>query len=238
MDIFASAAVKRERRPSLEYIPRHRHQSPYLALVLSGGYEEAGDYGRHRVGPGDIVLHGRFTAHLDRFSRAGAEILNLALPENFEPTFPFARVADADEAARLAERDPAKAVALLLKVARPAAPQPLDWSDELASRLIHDPGLALGGWAREHRLADETVSRHFRQIYGVAPKAFRAEARSRMAWKAILRGGRPLADLAFALGFADQAHMSRAVRAITGRPPSGWRETKSTGFKTEVTAAA
>src|SRR5579883_1985880 len=229
MDIFVSAAVKRERRPSLEYIPRHRHQSPYLALVLSGGYEEAGDYGRRRVGPGDIVFHGRFTAHLDRFSRAGAEILNLALPENFEPTFPFARVTDADEAARLAERDPAEAVALLLETARPARIPPLDWSDELASRLTHDPAVALRGWAREHGLTEATVSRHFRQIYGIAPKLFRAEARGRMAWKAILRGGRPLADLAFALGFADQAHTSRAVRAITGRPPSGWRTAGSTG---------
>jgi AraC-like DNA-binding protein len=238
MDIFVSAAVKRERRPSLEYIPRHRHQSPYLALVLSGGYEEAGDYGRRRVEPGDIVFHGRFAAHLDRFSRAGAEILNLALPENFEPAFPFARVADPDEAARLAERDPAEAVGFLLETARPAAAQALDWSDELATRLIHDPALALRGWAREHRLADATVSRHFRQIYGVAPKLFRAEARGRMAWSAILRDGRPLADLAFALGFADQAHMSRAVRAITGRPPNAWRKPRSTGFKTEAMAAA
>jgi AraC-like DNA-binding protein len=32
-----------------------------------------------------------------------------------------------------------------------------------------------------------------------------------------------LTDLAYELGFADQAHMTRTVRAITGQPPRAWR---------------
>ena len=33
----------------------------------------------------------------------------------------------------------------------------------------------------------------------------------------------PLADIAHATGFADQAHLSRAFRAAHGMPPSAWR---------------
>jgi quercetin dioxygenase-like cupin family protein len=37
-------------------IPRHYHWLPYAAVVLSGGYEEAGDGGRRHVRPGDVLI--------------------------------------------------------------------------------------------------------------------------------------------------------------------------------------
>jgi AraC-like DNA-binding protein len=67
------------------------------------------------------------------------------------------------------------------------------------------------------------VSRGFRQVYGASPNAFRMQQRGRLAWSRIVTADPPLADLAFALGFADQAHMTRTVRAITGAPPALWR---------------
>ena len=48
------------------FMDRHVHKRAYAALVLSGGYEEAGDSGRHRVQAGNVVLHEAFEAHLDR----------------------------------------------------------------------------------------------------------------------------------------------------------------------------
>jgi len=59
---------------------RHVHEKAYAALVLSGGYEEAGDHGRFRVKAGDVIFHEPFEAHLDRFSETGAAVLNLRLP--------------------------------------------------------------------------------------------------------------------------------------------------------------
>lgn len=38
-------------------LPRHRHSAGYMTLVLAGGYDEAGDVGRFRVGPGDLLVH-------------------------------------------------------------------------------------------------------------------------------------------------------------------------------------
>jgi hypothetical protein len=36
-------------------IPRHRHDQAYAALILSGGYEESGSFGRYRVRPGQRI---------------------------------------------------------------------------------------------------------------------------------------------------------------------------------------
>ncbi len=59
---------------------RHSHEHAYAAIVLSGGYEEAGDHGRFKVQAGDVVLHERFEAHINRFSASGATVLNLPSP--------------------------------------------------------------------------------------------------------------------------------------------------------------
>lgn len=62
-------------------LPRHRHDSAYAAVILCGGYEECGSYGRYRAKAGHVLLHRSFDAHLDRFERRGARVLNLPLDE-------------------------------------------------------------------------------------------------------------------------------------------------------------
>jgi AraC-like DNA-binding protein len=223
MDGFASVTLGFEQRPAWETIPRHRHRGAYLSLVLGGSYEETGDRGRIRVRPGDMLIHGAFDSHLNRFPAAGARILNLTLPDGVEPETGFARPRDADAAVRLAERDPQAAAELLVTTAMPARAHAKDWPDLLADALAADPALRIGDWSRERGLADATVSRGFRQVYGVPPSSFRAQLRGRLAWRRILDAGQALTDLAYELGFADQAHMTRTVRAITGRSPRAWR---------------
>ena len=36
-------------------LSRHMHTKPYVTLILSGRYIEAGDHGRFTVEPGDIL---------------------------------------------------------------------------------------------------------------------------------------------------------------------------------------
>jgi AraC-like DNA-binding protein len=223
MHSFASVTLGFEQRPAWEAIPRHRHRGAYLSLVLDGAYEETGDRGRIRVRPGDMLIHGAFDSHLNRFPAAGARILNLTLPDDVEPETGFARSQETERAIRLAERDPRAAAELLATTAVPASAHDGDWPDLLAQALTADPALRIGDWARERGLADATVSRGFSQVYGLSPSAFRAEVRGRLAWRRIVDAGQALTDLAYELGFADQAHMTRTVRAITGQPPRAWR---------------
>jgi AraC-like DNA-binding protein len=106
----------------------------------------------------------------------------------------------------------------------------MDWPDMLAADLLKNPQTRLDGWARAHGLAAETVSRGFRKVFGVSPAAFRAQARAQSAFARIVGNDAPLAAVAAEAGFADQAHMSRATKALTGRTPASWR--RSSPFKT------
>jgi AraC-like DNA-binding protein len=209
-------------------VPRHRHASAYAALVLSGGYEECGSRGCFRVGPGDVLLHGAFDAHLDRFENRETEIFNLAIPHRF--AFSLGSIADCDAVVRIAEHDAAAAGAYVCgRIVERTAPLN-GWPDALAAKLLANPNVRLDAWAQEHRLSAETLSRGFGRVFGVTPAMFRVEARAQRALLRIVETTAPLSGVAADTGFADQAHMTRAVKALTGATPQFWR--RSIPFKT------
>ena len=226
---FAQISNGRERWDPFVHVERHRHDRGYVALVLSGSYEESGSRGRFRVGPGNVLFHDAFDAHLDRFCSGGARILNL-LVEGFSSGPSIGYIADPDTIVKLAERDVVEAGAQLRAQLRPTQQVQYDWQDKLADDLLHDPGCLLDQWARDNHLAAATVSRGFRRIFGVTPAEFRLEARTRRALAMITTNEEPLAVIAVTTGFADQAHMSRAIRTLTGTSPGHWR--RSNRFKT------
>jgi AraC-like DNA-binding protein len=201
-------------------IPRHRHHHPYVALTLSGSYQESGTLGSYQVRTGHVLLHRSFDAHLDRFGLSGARILNL--PLTTEPLFGLGSVSDPDTIARLAETDVTAAVHALGEQLRPQSVPPSDWPDLLARDVRDDSRLRLADWAAVHGLAPETLSRGFRKVFGVSPAHYRLEVRAQHALGLILGGLTRLAAVAGAAGFADQAHMTRAITALTGRPPGYW----------------
>jgi AraC-like DNA-binding protein len=228
MGMFAQVTNGRETWRPRAMVPRHRHDRAYAALVLSGGYEECGSRGRFRVGPGDVLLHGAFDAHLDRFDNRETMILDLKLPHGI--AFALGRIADVDAVVRLAEKDATAAGALVCEqIVRKTMPAQ-DWRDALAGLLLADPGTRLDAWAEDHKLSAETLSRGFSRAFGVTPASFRAEARAHRAFALIVQTMMPLCAIAADAGFADQAHMTRAVKALTGEAPQFWR--RSNSFKT------
>src|SRR5437763_15248429 len=48
--------------------PRHRHLEGYASVVLAGSFVEAGFGGRVKLGPGDVLLHGKFDCHANSTS--------------------------------------------------------------------------------------------------------------------------------------------------------------------------
>ncbi len=212
-------------------LSRHVHEEAYAALVLAGGYEEAGDHGRFRVKAGDVVFHEQFEAHLDRFE-SSAVLLNLALPGGcFTPG--IASVVDADSVVRTAERNRKDAVDLLRSMMVAETPRSTDWPDELSAALIENPSLKLSRWGEAKGIAPWEVSRGFSLVFGISPEAFRARVRARHALKFIRNTRAPLASIAAELGFSDQSHMTRSVKQLTGMGPRAWRT--ANGFKTAAT---
>jgi AraC-like DNA-binding protein len=206
------------RHGAFERMDRHRHRQAYVALVLVGGYIEAGDRGRLRVQAGQAVVHGAYESHRNEFCAGGAQVLNLPV-HGAPPGAELGHVEDADAIARLAERDPGQAVELLQRTFRPTPARLNDWPDLLAASLAADPNLSLAAWADAMGIAPQSLSRGFRLAYGTSPKRYRLELRALQALRQLPDWPGSVAALAADAGFADQAHLTRAIVELTGQPP-------------------
>lgn len=204
-----------------ECLARHRHARGYIALVVCGDYEEAGDQGRLVARAGTVVVHGDWTAHRDRFGARGARVINLPAVAGLAAG--AGQISDPDAAGRLAEHDPAAAAIYVRDNFRRDAACGDDWPDLLAHTLANDPDIMLTHWADAMGLDPASVSRGFARAYGVSPKRFRLEVRTRRALAALPSWRGSLAGLAADQGFADQAHLARSVVALTGMSPVRFR---------------
>ncbi|WP_287154175.1 AraC family transcriptional regulator [Euryhalocaulis sp.] len=213
--------------PMTREIAHHRHDRPYATLILSGAYEEAGDSGRWRVEAGDVLIHGAFSAHRDGLARRPSMVLDLPLPFSAEFGPCCGRVRDPDAIVAAAANDRAEAADLLIEMMTEDAAAQGDAPDLLARALTHDGAAGIADWASEAGLTRETLTRQFSRLYGLPPARYRAEARARAAWRQIVGAEDRLADIAAQAGFADQPHMNRGVKALTGYTPGQWRRWRS-----------
>jgi AraC-like DNA-binding protein len=148
---------------------------------------------------------------------------------------------DVDAIRRAGEADPAQgqaAVAALVAGRAPLAPVLEHWVDALAARLAREPRLSIAGWVDAAGRSREATARAFQARFGVAPARLRLELRTRSAWLRIVDTREALADIAADLGFADQAHMTRAVRWLTAATPGQWRRRATGGVDRRVVAPA
>ena len=90
----------------------------------------------------------------------------------------------------------------------------------LLDRLGDPPSLA--EIAAEIGVSREHLIRRFSSVYGMPPMAWALQRRVARA-RTLLRGGMPPADAAAMLGFADQAHLTRAFRNAMGTTPGRYR---------------
>lgn len=201
---------------------RHLHTQSYASIVLAGSFVEAGFAGRIVVEPGDVLLHGRFDCHANS-SLCAQPVKILGLPWRDGGPEGHFRAGDADFIARIAERDPQECVEALAEDIVPARSVQGHWTARLASDLQAAASLSLRQWAGEAGCRPEALSRGFLHEFGVTPKQFRLEARTRRAWRELMSSSETLTTIAHDLGFSDLAHLSRSIRALTGRSPSDWR---------------
>jgi AraC-like DNA-binding protein len=81
-----------------------------------------------------------------------------------------------------------------------------------------------GRWPTRAGVSTRQVERLFARHLGVAPKTVARVVRFQAALRALMRDpGCPLADVAAAAGYFDQAHFVRDFRRMTGGVPRGYR---------------
>lgn len=222
---FRALSSGRVRHNRDERLCRHRHDTAFAAVVLSGSYAEAGDSGHHRVAAGDVIIHRAYESHLNCFGPTGCDVIILPLDFHWG-TFVVGRILDPDHVARVAEQSLPDACRYLAKHIASRQMPLEDWPDVLANALRENPDLAIADWARLHGLHPGSISRGFERRYGTTPAAFRATMRAHDAIRMIMASNMQLADIAAATRFSDQAHMCRVVRATTGQSPAALRASR------------
>jgi AraC family transcriptional regulator len=84
--------------------------------------------------------------------------------------------------------------------------------EELVEQSLHEP-LSLAQLAAAAHLGVSTFARRFRRSFGDTPHAYLVKRRVARARLLLARGECSLKEVAHACGFADQAHLTRTVRA-------------------------
>ena len=114
-----------------------------------------------------------------------------------------------------ADAAPSDVLAHFLSAAEGRQPDPLvAHAARIAGRLTSVDGLA-----RELGLSERQLRRRFHVAVGYGPKALARVLRFRRFMRAIDSGRADLAQLAFELGYADQAHLTRETTRLAGLPP-------------------
>jgi len=94
-------------------------------------------------------------------------------------------------------------------------------ADRLAQQVVREirGGGAVAGLARSLGISERQLHRRCLAAFGYGPKMLDRVLRMNAALDRA-RTGQRLAEVAAASGYADQAHLTRDVKALTGLPPS------------------
>lgn len=122
------------------------------------------------------------------------------------------------------DEDGLRALAAFLgRVRRPADPN-ISSAILAAASLDLESHPTVESWAAAHGMSPRTLQRLFRRHVGASPKFLIQRRRLQEAALRIERGeAHNLADLAAELGYTDQAHLARDMRAAAGLSPSALR---------------
>ena len=81
----------------------------------------------------------------------------------------------------------------------------------------------LGNLAEVAGVTRFQVIRDFKRVAGMTPGQYLRDCRIRAA-ATLMRTGKPLADIAFETGFADQSHLTRLFKSMRGVSPGAFRD--------------
>lgn len=232
-------------------IPPHYHGTVQLSLVLRGGYEERVGGTTLYCEPGVLLLHRPGSRHSDHFSEEGGRCLNVSLSDDLvgetqeldggAERWPSIRQGIPNRCAfdlrqLLWASDPPPAddvheIALTLvdrlvsgpALRAPASPPPWLWRvrEKVHEEFRRRPSLAeLAEEAGVHRTH---VARAFRRHFGCTVGDYVRRRRIESACRRLLEGTQDLGAVAYAAGFADQAHFTRDFRRLVGLTPGTFR---------------
>lgn len=107
------------------------------------------------------------------------------------------------------------------------------WLGEVRERLVAEfvKPPALTGMALAVGVHASYLGRAFRRRYGITPGQFVHHLRIEWAADALVRTDKPLCQIAYETGFADQSHFGRIFRRLIGVSPAAYRRLSRTNVE-------
>lgn len=232
-----------------ERMGRHAHDVASVSMVLRGGVEEESSDRRFVAATGDCVVKPVGAAHANHFGPGATRMLQLefdtsrhhageeqpAIPAGLYGLHPMTTLTPAMfglyralcNSAPTGERDERLTDVLGAIASLPA--QKLGRAPGWMCRVERDIELGLDARLRVSALAASVgvhpvhLSRVFHRAHGCGVMSYIHRRRVRRAIDLLATSRRPLADIAAALGFADQAHLTRVFHQVLGQPPGAFR---------------
>ena len=232
-------------------VPRHTHENPYFIFTLNGGQEEWFDGRERTYVPSTLAFHPAGEMHSERVGANGMRCLHVEFgPEWMERHAAISRFLASGwhfQAGRLGwmadsihrefrgmdDVAPTIIEGLVLEILADASrlrrqespgerPQWLSQAKDLIRSRFAEP-LSLSEVAAAVGVSPVRLARAFRTQFHCSVGEFIRQVRIDLARQTMLSDDRPLADIALAVGFADQAHFARTFKRITGQTPGKFR---------------
>jgi AraC family transcriptional regulator len=233
-----------------DVVSPHTHGDAHFWFVLRGFYISTAAGLDGMCAPPTVIFNPAGTTHFDRFHTRGGAFLTLSLgdalvarvgghgalserPVGFPSgELPWLGTRLHRELMQADSLTPLVAEGLALELLAHASREHArrTWTRaswlEAAFQLVQDcylDKLTVQDMARAVGVHPLLLGRSFRKAYGCSPGEMVRRRRVARAEELLRRGGMPLAEVALACGFSDQAQLTKAFRRITGLTPGRYR---------------
>lgn len=232
-------------------LPRHMHERPYICLIRHGTYSERFGRRNRSCGPAMVVYHPAGEHHCQEMHGRDVASFNVEIGPTWQQRMiEIGMAADQpvqfegghahDIAVRMLRElnhddiDTAPAIEelfcqLLAEIRSSTTPRPLGsgpaWLGSVREMLdarIQEP-LSLGGIAEEAGVHPVHLATTFRQHFGCSVGEYMRRRRVAAARDMLGNPDIPLTRVAIEAGFADQSHLTRTFKRLTGVTPGRYR---------------
>lgn len=239
----------------------HSHEQACFTALLGGSYREEFRSCSLDCAPGNVLFRPAEAVHRDRIGPAGARCLIVELSSSWAGKLRGSGAGlDAPHRSREAQLvlprilrelrladdlSPLILESLVLELACSflralrSSYQPPRWLAEAHDRLQENfrAPQRLDLLATQAGVHPAHLARSFRRHYGCTIGEFVRRRRVSLACEQLQSGGRSLAEVALAAGFASQAHFSRVFKALTGTTPGQYRAQGACNSRTKQSSA-
>lgn len=226
----------------------HTHDNYHLTLILRGGNYERRKNKEFEAAPGGVLFYRRGELHRNLHTRHPSKNINLEIKDSFlshyqasVQAFNLLSRLDADVKISLLKiykecqigdaQHPSGVHSLVLALIvspfeEKASAKTPPWANRLCE-ILNDrwnEALSLDELSRLLGVHPVTISKKFPKFFSCTLGEYSRKIKIERALALLGQPNYPLADIAYACGFADQSHFTRVFKAATGFTPRELRK--------------